>query len=284
MKLLIAFLLLIVLAACIPEADNPTEVPLQVAEAPDIQESTSEPLPTPTLTPAATLVPTRTPAPTFTPVSTPTPIATPTPLPPPTWTPEPTREPEPTWTPVPTFTPVPTPTPTPTPLPTPTPTPTPIPGPDLGDWEYFGPECPDGFPNCVLQSDDPSILLEAYGYKDNWLYNEPWISISCYEGDWSFLFWSGGPSLGGFGKRVSLEASLKSDSQQSTGYFRKTIEFNFLSKSLSFYGDEAGRLLRFLEAAAQENEDVRIFVIGYNSVWGYFDVTGLTANLQRLPC
>ena len=254
---------------------TPTETPQPTA--------TSEPSPTPAPSPTPTVAPTWTPVPTWTP--TPEPTITPTPTAPPT--PEPAVTPEATPTPEPTPTLIPTatlePTATPTPMAMREPTLTPPPVADGGDWRYFGPDCPDAYPNCVsFASDNPFVSLRAYYDTNERFYDEPSIRVSCILGNPGFTFDGGGPWIGlgetGFSIRFE-DQDIKASEWYWTDRGSGDLE------AIWFSTQDTRDILAFLEQADRQGKNVRMGVSGdYDTVVADFDVTGFTTNSQRLPC
>ena len=281
-----------------PELTNtpqPTPSPEQSPTPAPTWTPTSEPTPAPTWTPT----PTPTLAPTLTPTHTPTPeptaTATPTAtVPPPTLAPQPTYTPLPTYTPFPTQTPYPTPTSAPTkaPLPTATATPshTPIPPTPLpaisansGDWRYFGPDCPGAYDNCAsFASESVFMSLRAYYDTNESFYDEPGIRISCFQGAPNFTFDSGGPwiGLGEMGLSVRYE-----DQDVNQGTWYRTDKGSDDLESVWFSDRDTQAILGFIENADRQSKNVTIGASSdYDTVVSDFDVTGFTANFQRLPC
>ena len=89
----------------------------------------------------------------------------------------------------------PTPTPTWQPPPSPRPTQPSVPI-YTGDWTYFGPDCPQAYPNCAsFSSDNPFISLVAFNHGNESRHDSPWTSVACsiQHGRVEVRFFSGGP-------------------------------------------------------------------------------------------
>ena len=172
--------------------------------------------------------------------------------------------------------------PPPTPRPTPTPANSdPLP-PGNGDWTYFGPECPDGFGNCAqVYTQNQFISLDAYNDTNQSFYDDASIRISCWRNAPSLVFDGGGEWIGGVG-RTGLNIRTTEQAIEEGIYF--WTEDNDL-EYVGFDRRESLNILALFEQAERLGKDVTMGVSGdYDTVVADFDVTGFTANFQRLPC
>ena len=185
----------------------------------------------------------------------------------------------PTWTPTPEPTPTPTPAATPTPRPTATPTPTPV---VTGDWTYFGPDCPAAYRNCAsFGSEDVFITLDAYDDTNEYFYDEASISLSCFRGGLRLVFNGGGEWIGG-ATRTGLSVRYMGQGPDQGMYY--WTDGNAL-EYVGFDSRATASIVEFLLQAEREGRDVTIGVSGsLDTVVADFDLTGLSTNLQRLPC
>ena len=176
------------------------------------------------------------------------------------------------------------PTPRPTATATPVPTARPSQSVNDGDWRYFGPECPDGYENCVsFPSDDSFIALDAYEDTNEDFYDKPSISISCFREQPFFAFDGGGPSiaLGQTGMNIRW---VTQDPEQGT-HFRTDSGSDDL-ETIWFTDRDTRAILGLIQDAERQSTDITIGAVGeYDAVVvADFDVTGFTTNYQRLPC
>ena len=165
---------------------------------------------------------------------------------------------------------------------TPDPTPAPTPIPSSGDWTYFGPECPDAYPNCAFFASSlpyPYIVLEAYDDTNESFQDAPDITIRCQTSSWGFTFDGGGPwiALG------SMRISVTIDEGERVWF--DTRDGSDDLEALTFNRRDSVAIIGLLKDAERQQVSVRISAVSPTDVAiGYFDVTGLTTNLERMPC
>ena len=275
-----AFMLLLLAIACSGTV-NPTPTPTPT--------STASPPPTSTSTP----FPTFTPIPTFIPTVAPTPVPTDTPVPTPTYTPTTTVTPTPlpTLTPTPTPEPTPTPTPVPTPTATPQPTPTPVP---LGQWRYYGRDCPKAFSNCHYQKTRLfGIELTAFWHPEPRLWDSPVLMLHCDTSTHRWLrfhLYSGGPKISEWARVLETEVEFNvgipgpSDAFDTAlkGRPGNNIEGLYYDRdeTLTASENEALQIVRIIREAERLGKP--IYVASFYG--GQFDVTGFSNQYLRLPC
>ena len=286
--ILISIVALLSWTACNQQEPTATPMPPPTATAPTITPTltpTPSPTETPEPTPTTTPLPTKIPAPSATPAPSTTPVPSPTPTVAPTWTPVPTQTPtpEPTATLEPTATPIPTTTATATPEPTrvPAPTATSLPLPARnGNWTYFGPECPNGFSNCAsFASDSKFISLDAFDDTNESFYDDAGISVSCFDNRPSFTFDGGGPwiALGDTG------VSLRVGNSERTWFWTDRGSDDLTR--IWFAQQDTLDILDILQATERHDEALTIGASGdVDTVVAEFNLTGFTANAQRLSC
>ncbi len=181
----------------------------------------------------------------------------------------------------------PDPTPEPTVTPEPTATPMPTPSPDNGDWVYFGPDCPDAYPNCApIASDNPFFQLRAYATSNDESDDEPIIRMACFSDSPWFIFDGGGPLIG-LGETF-LNIHYRDEDISDTWY--ETEGGSNDSERIWFNDSDSEAISLFIKEADHQDRDVRIGVVNtlngrnLNTVIADFDVTGYAVNFGRLPC
>ena len=302
--ILAASMLFILFLAC----SSPQASPLPTSPAPTAVATispTKPPTHTPPPAPTATVVPSATPLPTDTPTPTsnPTPTPTSSPTPAPTYTPLPTTTPVPTAiptsppltaTPSPTATPLPTPTllPTVTPAPTPTPIPTltPIPN-NIGDWYYYGPDCPDAYSDCpIFSSESYFISLDAFEDTNESFYETPDIRIACRPRGPMVGFDGGGPwiGLGEAGFSIAIDNLLGDEKEwpnsDTTNTFWTDDGSDDLARIYFDRRDSVAIIRRIQDAEAQETTISFGVASDYGGVIADFDPIGFSTVFSRLPC
>lgn len=188
--------------------------------------------------------------------------------------------PEPTATPRPTA--------TPTPEPTATPTPTPPVSQDNGDWIFFGPDCPDAYPNCAPFSSQSTLIgLTAYADSNEEIHdNDAYMFVDCAAGNPYFNFSGGGPPIDIEAATLNIRY-LGQPTSEGTWYLALAIDAE--NEFVWFSSNDTRAILQFIEQADNQNNDVLIEAVfavdgGTHEVFANFDVTGFTINFQRLPC
>ena len=172
--------------------------------------------------------------------------------------------------------------PTASPAPTATPRPTPTASGPVGYWRYFGPECPDGYSNCASFSSEATfVALDAYYDTNEDFYDEPTLLVSCFQGAATLSFNSGGPWIVGVDD-TGVSVTIGDNSEYE--YFWSDLGSDDLETIWFTAGDE-DRIIELLKQADRLGDTVRFGVSGdFHTVVADFDVTGVTTNLQRLPC
>lgn len=171
------------------------------------------------------------------------------------------------------------------------PEPTATPTPDNGDWVYFGPDCPDAYPNCASVASDLSfIYLPAYDHfndTNDESTDTPYIQVVCHEESPLFAFNGGGLLIGAGETGLNLYYQDQEVSEASI-YF--TEESGSTMETAWFDSRDSRAILWFIEQADRQDRDVRMGVVGYVGgdasivVVADFDVTGYAVNYERLPC
>ena len=176
--------------------------------------------------------------------------------------------------------------PPPTPVPTRKPTPTPPSEQYDGEWTYFGPDCPDAYPNCVsFSSESNFIALDPVShYSPDFYDKDPYITIGCGSSDMSFTFNTGVPGIG-------IGETLLG---MSIGDGEKMFFYTYAGSSGSvwFLGADLFDILVLIEEAERRAETLTIFVSADMNddiedqvgMLAYFNPQGFLNNYYRLSC
>lgn len=159
-----------------------------------------------------------------------------------------------------------------------------------GDWDYFGPECPDAYENCALiASPSRFISLDAYNDTNESFYDTPDMDISCSRGNLWFRFDGGGPLIGwgetGLSVLIGSPFGTRPDWSSATTFWTDEGSDD-LERVWSDSRDSAA-IISLIQDTERQEEPLTIGVVGElegNAVFADFDVTGFTTNFQRLPC
>ncbi len=155
-----------------------------------------------------------------------------------------------------------------------------------GYWDYFGPECPGGYANCVSsQLDYPLLTLDSLGRLDSLTFVDGrYMSVSCSEafGGTSFSFYAeDGTSIPARGALMSI--TIGTDDPVVFSHLRVGGLDN---NALRFSGSaESSPIIDLISDAEARQETLRIEVSGQGvMIVEDFDVTGFATNLGRLGC
>ena len=166
---------------------------------------------------------------------------------------------------------------TPTPEPTPTATVRPTQSGDNGDWTYFGPECPDGYPNCApgRPTSRPSISLSSYGVAPA----ELLLLCSFGSNELLFAYEIDEPAAGLIFNPLGMHIG---EGERMEFVFER---FGANLLTVVFDGETSAEIIRLLLEA--ESNDLLLTVVAstrVGDVLSNFDITGLAVNVARLPC
>ena len=164
-----------------------------------------------------------------------------------------------------------------------------------GDWTYSGPECPDGFLNCVSFQRNQWLSLDSEGsHTDKWIGNGRRLSMICdtFDGDLDLTFYlrddpDHRTELSRYGVNLSITVG---DNDPVVFHNFKLPTWD--RTAIRFEGAAAVRPVTALIADAESKDVPMQFKVtgdgvlsgGATSAWEDFDVTGFATNYQRLVC
>ena len=175
----------------------------------------------------------------------------------------------------------------PTQEPTPTSTVRPTQSGDHGDWTYFGPECPDGYPNCGRETHTRFIALGSYDIAP------ASFLLWCSPGanDLIFVYEIADPGVQGIRRPLGMHIGRGE---------RMEVHYAPYDPDTSIGTPRRGRVVFDPETSAEiigllleaEPNDLLVTVVASTRYPGApdvdlvanFDITGLAVNAARLPC
>ena len=150
---------------------------------------------------------------------------------------------------------------------------------------YFGPDCPDAYPNCgPFPSADRFLILKAYSHSSEtsvpglaYQYT-PDLSISCINGRYGVMLTGGGLPIATPNSKVTATVSPELTEYLAPKFGsedQETIYFPNSSETLIGLMLKAEALRPYMRVVASSD---------YATVVADFDLRGLGINFLRLPC